>query len=254
MIECKSMIKDYGSNVRGLDEVNLSIEDGEFVSVIGLSGAGKSTLLRAMNRLIDLTEGEIVIDGESLTKASKKKLRKIRRHIGMISQQFNLVKRSTVQKNVLSGRLGYYSTWKSILGIFSKEDYHKVEDALKRVGLSDKLQTRCDQLSGGQQQRVSIARAIVQGANILLADEPVSALDPITTHIILKDLQKVNKELKTTILINLHDVELARQYSTRIIGMRDGQIVFDGTPEEATDEKLVEIYGEEILKAMGETV
>jgi phosphonate transport system ATP-binding protein len=254
MIECKQIVKDYGNNVLGLNQVNLTIAEGEFVAVIGLSGAGKSTFLRSINRLVEITEGEILIDGESLTKASKRKLRKIRRQIGMISQHFNLVKRSTVQKNVLSGRLGYYSTVKSILGIFTKEDYEKVDDALERVGLSDKLQTRCDQLSGGQQQRVSIARAIVQGAKIILADEPVSALDPITTHVILKDLKKVNKDLHTTILINLHDVDLARQYATRIIGMRAGEVVFDGTAEEATNERLVEIYGREILRTMGEEV
>lgn len=254
MIECQSVVKDYGNNVLGLNDVNIEINKGEFVAVIGLSGAGKSTLLRSINRLVNISEGEILIEGESITKASRGKLRKIRRQIGMVSQHFNLVKRSTVQKNVLSGRLGYYSTMKAVLGLFTKEDYEKVDDALKRVGLSDKLQTRCDELSGGQQQRVSIARAIVQGAKIILADEPVSALDPITTHIILKDLKRVNQDLETTILINLHDVDLAREYADRIIGMRNGEVVFDGSSEEATNERLVEIYGEEILKTMGESL
>lgn len=254
MIECKNIAKDYGNGVLGLNHVNVKIEDGEFVSIIGLSGAGKSTFLRSINRLVEITVGEIMIDGVSITKASKSSLRKIRRHIGMISQQFNLVKRSTVQKNVLSGRLGYYPTWKSILGIFTKEDYARVDDALKRVGLSDKLQTRCDELSGGQQQRVSIARAIVQEANVILADEPVSSLDPITTHVILKDLKNINRDLNKTILINLHDVDLARQYSSRIIGMKNGEVVFDGTPEEATDKKLVEVYGKEIVKTLGADV
>ena len=252
MIEFKQVTKDYGKGVKGLNDLNVTIKDGEFVSVIGLSGAGKSTLLRSVNRLIDITEGEIVINGQSITKASKSELRKIRRHIGMISQHFNLVKRSTVQKNVLSGRLGYYPTWKSVLGIFTEEDYKKVTDALERVGLSDKLHSRCDELSGGQQQRVSIARSLVQGADILLADEPVSALDPITTQVIMKDLRRINKDLGTTILINLHSIELARQFSTRIIGMRAGESVFDGTPEEATDEVLIGIYGEAIMSESDE--
>lgn len=252
MIEFKNVSMDYGNNVKGLDDLTLAIEKGEFVSVIGLSGAGKSTLLRASNRLIDITEGEILIDGHSLTKASKTELRKIRRHIGLISQHFNLVKRSTVQKNVLSGRLGYYSTWKSIFGLFEEKDYHRVTDALERVGLSDKLHSRSDELSGGQQQRVSIARSLVQGADLLLADEPVSALDPITTQVIMRDLKRINQDLGTTVLINLHSIDIARQFSTRIIGMRAGEVVFDGTPKEATDEVLVGIYGEQIMSESDE--
>ena len=160
MITFEHVSKIYSNGVKGLQDVNLTIGDGEFVSVIGLSGAGKSTFLRSINRLNDVTEGEIRIGDQSVTKAGKKELRAIRRRIGMISQNFNLVKRSTVQKNVLSGRLGYYPTWKSILGIFSKEDYQLANDALERVGLLDKLHSRSDELSGGQQQRVAIARAL----------------------------------------------------------------------------------------------
>ena len=208
--------------------------------------AGKSTLLRSINRLNDVTEGEITIDGVSLTKAGKKELRKIRRRIGMISQQFNLVKRSTVQKNVLSGRLGYYSTWKSILGLFSKEDYERTKDALERVDLQDKLHSRCDELSGGQQQRVSIARTLVQQADIILADEPVASLDPVTTQKIMKDLQNINTTLGKTVIVNIHSVELARSFSTRIIALKAGEIVFDGAPEELTDERLIAIYGRKI--------
>ena len=231
---------------KGLSHINLTINDGEFVSIIGLSGAGKSTLLRSINRLNDVTEGEITIDGVSLTKAGKKELRKIRRRIGMISQQFNLVKRSTVQKNVLSGRLGYYSTWKSILGLFSKEDYERTKDALERVDLQDKLHSRCDELSGGQQQRVSIARTLVQQADIILADEPVASLDPVTTQNIMKDLQNINNTLGKTVIVNIHSVELARSFSTRIIALKAGEIVFDGAPEELTDERLIAIYGRKI--------
>lgn len=231
---------------KGLSHINLTINDGEFASIIGLSGAGKSTLLRSINRLNDVTEGEITIDGVSLTKAGKKELRKIRRRIGMISQQFNLVKRSTVQKNVLSGRLGYYSRWKSILGLFSKEDYERTKDALERVDLQDKLHSRCDELSGGQQQRVSIARTLVQQADIILADEPVASLDPVTTQKIMKDLQNINTTLGKTVIVNIHSVELARSFSTRIIALKAGEIVFDGAPEELTDERLIAIYGRKI--------
>lgn len=246
MIIFDNVSKTYPNGVKGLSHINLTINDGEFVSIIGLSGAGKSTLLRSVNRLNDVTEGEITIDGVSLTKAGKKELRRIRRRIGMISQQFNLVKRSTVQKNVLSGRLGYYSTWKSILGLFSKEDYERTKDALERVDLQDKLHSRCDELSGGQQQRVSIARTLVQQADIILADEPVASLDPVTTQKIMKDLQNINTTLGKTVIVNIHSVELARSFSTRIIALKAGEIVFDGTPEELTDERLIAIYGRKI--------
>ena len=246
MIIFDNVSKTYGNGVKGLDHINLTIEDGEFVSIIGLSGAGKSTLLRSINRLNDVSEGEITINGVSVTKAGKKELRQIRRKIGLISQNFNLVKRSTVQKNVLSGRLGYYSTWKSILGLFSKEDYERTTDALERVGLLDNLHTRCDELSGGQQQRVSIARTLVQQADIILADEPVASLDPVTTQKIMKDLQNINKGMGKTVIVNIHSVELARTFSTRIIALKAGKMVFDGTPEELTDQKLIEIYGKVI--------
>ena len=246
MIIFDNVSKTYPNGVKGLSHINLTINDGEFVSIIGLSGAGKSTLLRSVNRLNDVTEGEITIDGVSLTKAGKKELRRIRRRIGMISQQFNLVKRSTVQKNVLSGRLGYYSTWKSILGLFSKEDYERTKDALERVDLQDKLHSRCDELSGGQQQRVSIARTLVQQADIILAVEPVASLDPVTTQKIMKDLQNINTTLGKTVIVNIHSVELARSFSTRIIALKAGEIVFDGAPEELTDERLIAIYGRKI--------
>lgn len=248
MIQFENVSKTYPNGVTGLKNIDVTIADGEFVSIIGLSGAGKSTFLRSINRLNEISEGNILINEVSISKASRKELRKIRRDIGMIFQQFNLVKRSTLQKNVLSGRLGYYGTLKSILGIFSKAEYQRVNDALEQVGLSDKLQERSDALSGGQQQRVSIARTLVQEAPIILADEPVASLDPITTKTILDNLQTINSQLGRTIIINLHSVDLARKYSSRIIGLRQGEIVFDGSPEEATDQVLTEIYGQDILK------
>lgn len=248
MIEIKNVSKVFDNGVVGLKNVDLTINDGEFVCIIGLSGAGKSTLLRSLNRLNDITEGEILIDGESLTDANPKKLRRMRRNIGMIFQQFNLVRKNTVQKNVLSGRLGYYNNWQTLLGLFSKEDYQRTQVALEKVGLADKLKDRSDSLSGGQQQRVSIARTIVQEAELILADEPVSALDPVTSETVMNDFKRLNEEAGRTIIINIHSVPLARKYASRIIGMRAGEIVFDGPASEATDAKLGEIYGQAIFE------
>ncbi len=249
MIVFDHVSKTYDNGVKGLIDVNLTINNGTFVSVIGLSGAGKSTLLRSINRLNDITEGEITIDGESLTKANKKQLRLIRRRIGMVSQQFNLVKRSTVQKNVLSGRLGYYSSLKSILGLFSKEDYELCNQVLEKVGLLDKLHERCDNLSGGQQQRVSIARTLAQQAHIILADEPVASLDPVTSQEILEELKNINETMGKTVIMNIHSVELAKQFSNRIIALQDGRVVFDCEPELLTNEVLTMIYkGNSFLK------
>lgn len=247
MIVFDNVSKIYPNGVKGLQNINLTINEGEFVAIIGLSGAGKSTLLRSVNRLEPITTGEIKVNNRSITNASKKELRQIRREIGLISQQFNLVKRSTVQKNVLSGRLGYYSTFKSIFGLFTKEDYQRTIDALASVGLSEKLQTRSDELSGGQQQRVLIARALVQQAPVILADEPVASLDPITTQKVMSDLKQINEELNKTILINLHSIPLAREFSTRIIALKAGEVVFDGLPKELTDEVLETIYGKSIF-------
>ncbi len=242
MIEIKDASKVYKNGTHAMDHINLTIDDGDYLCIIGLSGAGKSTLLRSINRLNDITEGEILIDGKSITKANKKELREIRTHIGLISQQFNLVKRSTVQKNILSGKLGTYSTLKSVFGLFSKEDYERVNEVLEKVGLADKLQSRCDELSGGQQQRVCIARTLFQDASIVLADEPVASLDPVTSNKVLGDLKMINETMGRTVIVNIHSVELAKHYATRIIGLQDGKLVFDGTPAELTDEKLKEIY------------
>lgn len=248
MIELKNVSKTFPNGVVGLNNINLTIDQGEFICIIGLSGAGKSTLLRSLNRLNDVSEGEIIINGESITHANAKELRRMRRNIGMIFQQFNLVRKNTVQRNVISGRLGYYNNWQTLLGLFSKEDYQRTEAALEKVGLSDKLKVRSDSLSGGQQQRVSIARTIVQEADLILADEPVSALDPVTSETVMNDFKRLNEELKRTIIINIHSVELARRYASRIIGMRNGEIVFDGPASEATDQKLNEIYGKAIFE------
>ncbi|MFE8701400.1 phosphonate ABC transporter ATP-binding protein [Cytobacillus sp. FJAT-54145] len=246
MIEFKNVSKTYPNGVKGLNNINLTIEKGEFVVIVGLSGAGKSTLLRSVNRLHEISEGEIVIDGKSITKANGAELRRIRRDIGMIFQSFNLVKRSSVLRNVLSGRVGYHSTLRTVLGLFPKEDIELALDALDRVNIIEKAYSRADELSGGQQQRVSIARALAQEAKIILADEPVASLDPLTTKQVMDDLQRINQDLGITTIVNLHFIDLAREYATRIIGLRAGEVVFDGPVEEATDEKFSEIYGRPI--------
>ncbi|QEL80414.1 phosphonate ABC transporter ATP-binding protein [Bacillus sp. JAS24-2] len=249
MIEFRNVSKMYPNGTKGLNNINLKIQKGEFIVVVGLSGAGKSTLLRSVNRLHEITEGEIIIEGESITSAKGKGLRRMRRDIGMIFQSFNLVKRSTVLKNVLAGRVGYHSTLRTTLGLFPKEDVELAFQALKRVNILEKAYARADELSGGQQQRVSIARALAQEAKIILADEPVASLDPLTTKQVLDDLKKINEDFGITTIVNLHSIDLARQYATRIIGLHAGEIVFDGLVEEATDEKFAEIYGDVAQKS-----
>ncbi|EMI9090669.1 MULTISPECIES: phosphonate ABC transporter ATP-binding protein [Bacillus] len=249
MIEFRNVSKVYPNGTKGLNNINLKVQKGEFVVMVGLSGAGKSTLLRSVNRLHEITEGEILVEGESITAAKGKELRRMRRDIGMIFQSFNLVKRSTVLKNVLAGRVGYHSTLRTTLGLFPKEDLELAFQSLKRVNILEKAYTRADELSGGQQQRVSIARALAQEAKIILADEPVASLDPLTTKQVLDDLKKINEDFGITTIVNLHSIDLARQYATRIIGLHAGEVVFDGLVEEATDEKFAEIYGDVAQKS-----
>ncbi len=243
LIELRNVSKVYPNGARGLDKIDLQIDDGEFVVIVGLSGAGKSTFLRSINRLHEISEGEIMINGNSITKARGNELYRIRRDIGMIFQNFNLVRRSSVMRNVLSGRVGYHSTLKMLLGLFSKQDKALAMDALKRVNIAEKAYIRADQLSGGQQQRVSIARALAQEAKVILADEPVASLDPITTKQVMDDLLRINQELHITMVVNLHSVDLAKAYASRIIGLNKGKVVFDGKAAEATDEVFATIYG-----------
>lgn len=248
MIEFKNVSKVYPNGTVGLKNINLTIGKGEFIVIVGLSGAGKSTLLRSINRLHEITDGQILIDGNSITAASGAQLRRLRRDIGMIFQSFNLVKRSSVLRNVLSGRVGYHSTLRTLLGLFPKQDVELALNALSRVNILDKAYSRADELSGGQQQRVSIARALAQEAKIILADEPVASLDPLTTRQVMDDLKRINQELGITTVVNLHFIDLAREYATRIIGLRAGEVVFDGPVAEATDEAFSEIYGRAIKK------
>ena len=242
MIELRDVRKVYDNGTVGLNDINLKVNKGEFVVIVGLSGAGKSTLLRSINRLQDITSGDIIIDGKSINKAKGKELRLIRRGIGMIFQSFNLVKRSSVLRNVLAGRIAYYPTWKTTFNLFSKEDKQKAYEALQRVDLADKVYTRADQLSGGQQQRVAIARVLTQDPKIILADEPTASLDPRTSKHVMKDLKMLNQEYGMTVIANLHSVELAREFGDRVIGVRKGEIVYDGKMSETPESVFKDIY------------
>ena len=244
VIEHLTKVYERGQ-VLALKDVSFTVEKGEFLVVIGLSGSGKSTLLRCINRLIEPTKGRIWLNGVELTRLSPRQMRKVRRKIGMIFQHFNLIKRATVMTNVLTGRLGYNPTLLTLLGRFPKHDRELALKNLERVGLSDKAYVRADELSGGQQQRVGIARALMQEPELLLADEPVSALDPATSHSVMQYLEQMNREDGVTVLASLHFLSLARRYGTRIIALKDGQLVFEGPPEAIDDTKFKEIYGEE---------
>ncbi len=248
MLQIEHLTKIYEDGTCALDDVSFTVNDGEFLVIIGLSGSGKSTLLRCINRLVEPTEGRILWDGEDITAASLDELRRIRRRIGMIFQQFNLVKRSSVLTNVLSGRLGYVSTWRSITGQFSRHDVERAMQNVERVGIADKAHSRADALSGGQQQRVGIARALMQEPALMLADEPVASLDPATSHSVLKYLEALNKQDGVTILCSLHFLSLARAYGTRIIALKDGRTVFDGLPVEIDEARFKEIYGEDAVR------
>jgi phosphonate transport system ATP-binding protein len=235
----------YDDGTRALEDVSFEVPDGEFVAVIGLSGSGKSTLLRCINRLIDPTSGEIWWNDTQLSHVTGEELRRARRSIGMIFQHFNLVDRSSVLKNVLSGRLGYVNPVASIFNRFPEEDIQRAYASLDRVGISEKADNRADELSGGQRQRVGIARALMQEPGLLLADEPVASLDPALAHSIMRRLLQINQEDRITVLCSLHFLDLVQQYSTRAIALNEGRLVFDGTPEEIDDAKFIEIYGQE---------
>lgn len=248
MLEIRHLKKVYDDGTVALKDVSFEVPDGEFLVVIGLSGSGKSTLLRCINRLIDPTEGEILWNGVDLAKLKGEELRHVRRQIGMVFQQFNLVKRSTVLTNVLAGRLGYSSTWRSVVGRFSTSDQKRAWQALERMGITSQAHKRADELSGGQQQRVGIARALMQDPKMILADEPVASLDPVLAHSILQHLERLNKEDKITILCSLHYLDLVQRYGTKVIGLRDGNLVYEGSRDDIrkmTDAEFKTIYGEE---------
>jgi len=245
MLRVEHLTKSYPNGTQALRDVSFEVADGEFLAVIGLSGSGKSTLLRCINRLVEPTSGKIYLDGEDITAASGAGIRRLRRKIGMVFQQFNLVKRSSVYTNVLSGRLGYVNTFASLLHVFSAADHTRALAALEQVGLSDKAHVRADSLSGGQQQRVGIARTLMQEPKVILADEPVASLDPVLAHTILKYLESLNKERGITVLCSLHYLDLVHRYATRAIALKDGQLVFEGLPQAIDDAQFKAIYGQE---------
>ncbi|MFN8535065.1 MAG: phosphonate ABC transporter ATP-binding protein [Dehalococcoidia bacterium] len=241
-MEARGLTKRFGADVTALKNVSVTIPQGQLVGIIGLSGAGKSTFLRCVNRLVEPTEGSVLIDGREVTHLSGAELRKLRVGIGMIFQQFNLVRRLPVLTNVLTGRLGYTPLLKSWFQFFSKNDVAIALECLARVGIVEKAYQRADQLSGGQQQRVAIARALAQRPRIMLADEPVASLDPETSRVVLNDLRTINREDGITTIVNLHQLDYAREYADRIIGFRKGEIVFDGAPHEVNDDVYQTVY------------
>ncbi len=253
MLRIQNLTKVYPNGTQALKDVSFEVKDGEFLVVIGLSGSGKSTLLRCINRLIDPTAGTITWDSINITAAPPAELRRIRRQIGMVFQQFNLVKRSSVMTNVMNGRLGYANPWLSLLGIWPQADRQRAVKALDRVGIGDKASSRADALSGGQQQRVGIARALMQEPRLVLADEPVASLDPVLSHSILQYLEQLNKE-GMTVICSLHFLDLVHRYATRVIALKDGLKVFEGLPAEIDRAKFKEIYGEEAQEVRATTV
>ena len=246
MIKFDNVNKVYSNGLHALKNVSLEIKQGEFVAIIGLSGAGKSTLLRTINRMHDISEGSLTVNGQEVNDLSGKDLRKFRRKVGMVFQSFNLVTRTTVINNVLTSRVPDMPLWKSIIGLYSKEDKVIALEALDKVGILDKAYVRADQLSGGQQQRVALARTLAQKPEIILADEPVAALDPITAKQVMDDFKKINKELNMSVLLNIHHVDLALKYADRVIGIKAGEIVYDGPATKVDSEVLKQIYGREL--------
>ncbi len=248
IVEITGLRKVFPGGTVALDGIDLTIERGEFVVLIGLSGSGKSTLLRCVNRLVEPTGGRVVFDGSDVTAARGAELRRIRRRIGMIFQQFNLVRRSSVFANVLAGRLGYRSMWRTAASHPSRDDVGRAYENLGRVGILEKAFNRADALSGGQQQRVGIARALMQTPELMLADEPVASLDPATSHSVMKYLEEINRKDGITVICSLHFLSLARRYGTRVIALKAGRVAFDGLPAEIDERRFKDIYGEDAVE------
>lgn len=243
MIRFESASVTYGGNVHALQNLDLEIDGGEFVVVVGLSGAGKSTLVRAINGLVPLTSGGLNVNGVDVPGLSRRRMRDLRADVGMIFQSFNLVNRTSVLNNVLMGRLHRVATWRTLLGAYPKSDVEIAMRALERVEIVEKAYVRAANLSGGQRQRVGIARALTQEPRIILADEPVASLDPPTSHVVMRYLQQINRELGITTIVNLHFLDLATAYADRIIGLRAGKLVFDGSGSDADSTVFENIYG-----------
>ncbi len=247
-IRIEHLSKTYPDGTQALRDITFSVRPGEFVVIIGLSGSGKSTLMRCINRLIEPSAGKILLDDVEITTLSPERLRQMRRQIGMIFQQFNLVKRASVLTNVLSGRLGYVSPSWALTNYFPRDLREQALGHLRTVGIPEKAHTRADQLSGGQQQRVGIARALMQDPKLILADEPVASLDPATSHSVLRYVEDLNRRAGITVMCSLHFLSLARRYGTRLIALKGGQMVYDGVPTDIDQRRFKEIYGEEAIE------
>ena len=245
MLSIKNLVKEYVRGTPVLTGITLDIEGADITAIIGPSGTGKSTLIRCINRLVEPTSGEILFEGHDLVKVSGSALRQARSRIGMVFQEYNLVERLSVMENLLTGCLGKTSAWKALLRRFEPEDIRHAWETLEIVGLTGFVNARADSLSGGQRQRVGIARAVMQRPALLLADEPTSSLDPKTSVAIMELLAHIAAAEKIPVVINMHDVELAKRFARRIIGMAGGQVVYDGPPENLGDAILKKIYGGE---------
>ena len=250
MLRIDKLEKRYKTGDHALRGVSFAVDAGQVVGLIGPSGAGKSTLIRCINRLVEPTAGRIYLNDTEITSLSRTGLRRVRRRIGMIFQEYALVERLTVMENVLSGRLGYVPFWRSFTRRYPQADVDKAFALLARVGLEEHADKRADALSGGQRQRVGIARALEQDPELLLVDEPTASLDPKTSRQIMRLICEVCAERNLPAIINIHDVLLAQQFVERIVGLRDGEVVFDGPPTELDDKVLTRIYGEEDWTAM----
>ncbi|MFC9600122.1 phosphonate ABC transporter ATP-binding protein [Peribacillus butanolivorans] len=243
LLEVKNVSKHFGNDTKALSNIDFSVKEGEFVSIIGPSGAGKSTLLRCINRMIDASSGDIIFDNDHVYELNKRELKKVRRKIGMIFQHYNLVNRLSVIENTLHGRLGYKSTLAGILGLYSEDEKLQAANILQILGMEDQIYKRSDELSGGQKQRVGIARALIQNPKLLLCDEPIASLDPNSSKVIMDHLRNICTSMGITVVVNLHQVDVALKYSDRIIGVNSGKIVFNGTSQNITSSDIHQIYG-----------
>lgn len=248
ILELNNIVKIYPNGNKALSDISFSVHEGEFLVIIGLSGSGKSTLLRCINRLHEPTSGNITFRNKNVTSIQGKELRIYRHSVGMIFQHFNLIPRYSVLDNVLTGDLAQMTVFSSLMHKFTDEQKKRALQNLEIVGIADKAEERADSLSGGQQQRVAIARALMQNPDIILADEPVASLDPATSHSVMKYLEKVNKEHGKTVICNLHFLSLVRQYATRVIALKGGQLIFEGKPSEITDTWFKTIYGDDAVE------
>lgn len=249
-LHIKKLTKYY-KDVLALSDVSFTVKKGEFVSIIGPSGSGKSTLLRCINRMIEPTAGEISLDGVDVIAAKRDELRRLRSRIGMIFQHYNLVGRLSVFENVLHGRLGTKTTFEGIISMYTEDEKEQAVEVIRKLGLIEQLYKRCDALSGGQKQRVGIARALIQDPVLILCDEPIASLDPGAAKIIMDHLQRISRKMDITVLVNLHQVDVAMKYSDRIIGVNSGKIVYDGDPDKLDRKTIYKIYGSEAGELIG---